>query len=459
MSDNVPLSDMIRNLSNVGRVARVHWADSPEKSNPGVGFSRFNGGLASCFIGGLALAAPGGGDAASFPAINRDRICSCRRRDAPAAVVHSGSDRISRARRRYSANGRGGGGTRTWRRPPSRLRGSAVRRSKSAAAEEGARSPSRPNPKSASKAIRVTTRQAIGNRPSGKGRANGVLGFGRATPPALVKPKRQRRPRGAGNVERRPQHGNGLLEPPAARRCAAHDRADPILNGNQRLDESAVLLPGRSRGKLLLALPADDPRSPVAQAKAGMEPCATVWTAIQQEAAMRGADAALRQHPIRPQMLVAPGGAIGLEAGAADRRRPREPSAPRAGPGSRTRTFGRPGRRRASVKRDARSGSTPQACAQDAMSSRGGAASSIGMSRARRLPRPRRGRRPSRQRRVHSGRRPARARTRAVRRDRGAARPEGAPHHPAARSAAFPARRPAVCVIDTSGRMRSSPKL
>ena len=34
-----------------------------------------------------------------------------------------------------------------------------------------------------------------------------------------------------------------------------------------------------------------------------------------------------------------------------------------------------------------------------------------------------------------------------------------AAHHPAARSAALPARRPAVCVIETSGRMRSSPKL
>ena len=32
-------------------------------------------------------------------------------------------------------------------------------------------------------------------------------------------------------------------------------------------------------------------------------------------------------------------------------------------------------------------------------------------------------------------------------------------HHPAARSAASPPRRPAGCVIDTSGRMRSSPKL
>jgi len=56
----------------------------PRKTDPGVGFSRFNGGLGSRLIGGLTLAEPLSGDGANFAAINRDRIRSRRRRGNPA---------------------------------------------------------------------------------------------------------------------------------------------------------------------------------------------------------------------------------------------------------------------------------------------------------------------------------------------------------------------------------------
>ena len=94
-SDKMRLSDAIRNPRCPSRVICVHWADRPKNPNPGVGFSRLNGGLGSRLIGGLPLAAPTGRDAASFAAINRDKICSRRHRGNPAAVVHWGSARIS----------------------------------------------------------------------------------------------------------------------------------------------------------------------------------------------------------------------------------------------------------------------------------------------------------------------------------------------------------------------------
>ena len=122
-------------------------------------------------------------------------------------------------------------------------------------------------------------------------------------------------------------------------------------------------------------------------------------------------------------MVVAPGGAIVLEAGATHRR-DRMAVGAQGGPWLKNQAVGRSGRRRASVMRDKRSGSTPQACAQHAMFSLGGAASSIGF-RARRFRRPQRGLRPSRPRRDRSGKRPARAKMRAIRLDRDAARPEG----------------------------------
>ena len=50
---------------------------------------------------------------------------------------------------------------------------------------------------------------------------------------------------------------------------------------------------------------------------------AATWAAIPQQLEMRRTDTALGQHPVRPQILVAPGGAIGLEAGATGRRRAR----------------------------------------------------------------------------------------------------------------------------------------
>ena len=134
------------------------------------------------------------------------------------------------------------------------------------------------------------------------------------------------------------------------------------------------------------------------------------------------------------------------------------PSAPRAGPGSRTKTSNARGRRCASARRDTRSGSTPQARAQAAMYSRGGAASSIGIPSAPR--RPRRKRRPDRRRRARSGRRPARAMMGAIRRERGAGRPEGgARASPRARNDAPAPPSPGGCVIATSGRTRPSPKL
>ena len=59
MSDNARLSDAIRTARKFGNVIRASWVDSPEKSDPGVGFSRFISRPASRFIGGLQPLKPG----------------------------------------------------------------------------------------------------------------------------------------------------------------------------------------------------------------------------------------------------------------------------------------------------------------------------------------------------------------------------------------------------------------
>ena len=169
-----------------------------------------------------------------------------------------------------------------------------------------------------------------------------MLGFPWAPPPGLVKPQRQRRPRGAGIVERRVRLEKVFSSRLRPLRRAAHDRADPILNGNQHLDESAVHLPGPDRAASSCAhSPADDPRPPVAQAKAEMKRPAATWATIPQQLAMRGADTALRQHPLRPQVLVLPGGAIGSKQ-AQQTGGDREAVGAQGGPCSRTRRLDAP---------------------------------------------------------------------------------------------------------------------
>ncbi len=115
--------------------------------------------------------------------------------------------------------------------------------------------------------------------------------------------------------------------PRSALRCAVHDRADPTLERRGRVDESALLLPRRSFGELLLAVTADEPRAPVTQAKTDMTRPVASMAVIRQQSVMLGAGVALRQHPLRSQTLVAPGDGQGSAATASsaasapDRRR------------------------------------------------------------------------------------------------------------------------------------------
>jgi hypothetical protein len=52
MSDKLALSDLWTTARKSGSVICAHWADWPENSNPGVGFSRLNGGVGeSEFVG------------------------------------------------------------------------------------------------------------------------------------------------------------------------------------------------------------------------------------------------------------------------------------------------------------------------------------------------------------------------------------------------------------------------
>ena len=98
MSDNGGLSDMIRKPRHAGPVICCSWVDSPEKCDPGVGFSRFIGGPASRFISGLSARAR------LQPAARRERRPSIAREPA-------GGDPLA-ARRRLAIRDTPGSGAR-----------------------------------------------------------------------------------------------------------------------------------------------------------------------------------------------------------------------------------------------------------------------------------------------------------------------------------------------------------
>ena len=87
-------------------------------------------------------------------------------------------------------------------------------------------------------------------------------------------------------------------------------------------NDGAILFAGGSRDEVLRASPADQPRPTVAQAKGQNEAAQSNLGSDPATAGDARADTTLRQHPVRPQMIVAPDGAISLEAGATGRWRP-----------------------------------------------------------------------------------------------------------------------------------------
>jgi hypothetical protein len=118
---------------------------------------------------------------------------------------------ISSVKRRFSAGRRRAGAmTCAERRPTGRPRNGAARRISSAAGPETPSTGSAPESKTASAGMRVAMRNPIRKRPSGTGGADDVLSVARPSPPALVDPQRQHRPRCPGIVERRPKRRQGL---------------------------------------------------------------------------------------------------------------------------------------------------------------------------------------------------------------------------------------------------------
>jgi len=173
---------------------------------------------------------------------------------------------------------------------------------------------------------------------------------------------------------------------------------------------------------------------------------------------MRRAYAALGQHPIRPHIVVAPDGAIAVEACETHRRRPSGRRCPfrtlGQKPGQRTRGMPSPQRQASQARRidaaNPRQQFYPPRFRRDVIDER---RLHIDLRRVSQLPGQAPGVEP-----IAAGdsSKPGRQQFLAIgaRRDR-----KPAPgHHPAAWSVAPALRRPADWVIDTSGRMRSSPK-
>ena len=199
-------------LLDMGPVICCSRVDPPQKCDPGVGFSQFNSRPASQFIGGLP-ARP-----RLQPAARRERRPSIAREPAnggPLAARRRLAIRDtpgSRASRWYSVGGRGasGGKLRAECRVSGRPRAAPRAGLEARQAPKRRREATRPDRRRLRR--RSGSRRAVRSAAAGvEGRADGVLGFARASPPAFIDPQGQRWPRGAGIVERRPKYGEGLL--------------------------------------------------------------------------------------------------------------------------------------------------------------------------------------------------------------------------------------------------------
>ena len=286
--------------------------------------------------------------------------------------------------------------------------------------------------------------------------ADSPLGLGRASPSTFVDPQRQRRPRGPGIVERRPKRGNASSS--RLRRCEGPRTIAPIRSWREI---SASMSAPSSPAAPLAETPDRTARRPAGRAR---------------HAGDRRGEAGHGSANSDP-----------AAAGDAPDRRSAPPASNPPADGRRARRRDRPRSRRnrpAAIASRRRPGRALRSRTRP-LHARGAAARASGARGA-----PDRRRRPAPKTRCLSRRRgvvdrdPARVAfavreegaDQAVRVETvaasdppepgrqqfvaiGARRDRKAAHHPAARSAAFPARRPVVCVIETSGRMMSSPKL